>query len=242
MSIEGHRIVVHGVPVDVVRKGIKNLHLAVYPPAGRVRIAVPLRVNDDAVRIAVASRLGWIKRHQARFRVQERQSARDYVSGESHYFLGRRYRLNVIEHAGAPQVTVRNKTIITLCVPPGSGGSTRQRVMLAWYRRQLKAWIPPLIAKWEAAIGVRVAEWGVKRMKTKWGSCSREARRIWLNLELAKKPARCLEYIVVHELVHLRERGHNERFTAIMDKYLPSWRLRRAELNHAPLSHETWNY
>ena len=233
---------VHGLVVDVVRKNIKNLHLAVYPPNGRVRVAVPLRVNDEAVRLAVISRLAWIKRQRARFAQQERQSAREYVSGESHYYQGLRYRLNVIYHDGPPRVTVRNRTTLDLYVRSGSDTAQRERVLLVWYRRQLKAMILPLIAKWEPILGVKVAEWGVKQMKTRWGTCNIEARRIWLNLELVKKPALCLEYIVVHEMVHLLERHHNDRYAAYMDKFMPQWRLHREELNRAPLAHEDWEY
>jgi len=237
-----HHITVHGLRVDVVRKNIKNLHLAVYPPNGRVRVAAPLRVNDEAVRLAVISRLAWIKRRQSKFEAQDRQSAREYVSGESHYYQGRRYRLNVIDHDGLPRVIVRNKTTIDLCVRTGGDIAHRERVFLAWYRQQLKAMVPPLIAKWEPILGVMVADWGVKQMKTKWGTCNVEARRIWLNLELVKKPALCLEYIVVHEMAHLLERHHDDRFTAYMDKFMPQWRLHRAELNREPLGHVTWEY
>jgi len=228
--------------VDVVRKDIKNLHLAVYPPAGRVRVAAPLRMSDEAVRLAVISRLAWIKRQQAKFEGQERQSAREYVTGESHYFQGQRYRLNVVYHNKPPKVAFRNKTTMDLFVRTGSDTAQRERVLLAWYRKQLKEAVPPLISKWEAILGVKVAECGVKQMKTKWGSCNKDARRIWLNLELAKKPVQCLEYIVVHEMVHLLERHHNDRFTKHMDKFMPQWRLIRSELNRGPLRHETWEY
>jgi predicted metal-dependent hydrolase len=228
--------------VDVVRKDIKNLHLAVYPPDGRVRVAVPLLIDDEAVRLAVISKLAWIKRQRAKFQGQERQSAREYVYRESHYYWGNRYLLNVVYHDAPPQVVVRNKTTLDLFVRPDSDTAQRERVLLAWYRQQLKAAIPPLISKWEPIIGVDVADWGVKRMKTKWGSCTIEARRIWLNLELVKKPPRCLEYITVHEMVHLLERLHNERFVAYMDEFMPQWRLFRDELNQAPLAHETWEY
>lgn len=237
-----HQVAVDGLVVDVVRKNIKNLHLAVYPPNGRVRVAAPLRVNDEAVRLAVISRLAWIKRQQAKFEGQDRQSAREYVSGESHYYQGRRYRLNVIYHDSLSRVIIRNKTILDLYVRTGSDTAQRERVFLAWYRGQLKAMVPPLIAKWEPILGVTVAEWGVKQMKTKWGTCNIEARRIWLNLELIKKPALCLEYIVVHEMVHLLEHHHNDRFTAYMDKVMPQWRLHREELNREPLGHVTWDY
>ena len=242
VNTDTHQISVSDVVVDVVRKDIKNLHLAVYPPDGRVRVAVPLLIDDEAVRLAVISKLAWIKRQQALFQGQDRQSAREYVSRESHYYWGERYLLNVAYHDAPPQVIVRNKTTLDLFVREGSDTAQRERVLQEWYRRQLKAAIPPLIAKWEPIIGVEVAEWRVKRMKTKWGTCTIEARRIWLNLELVKKPPQCLEYIIVHEMVHLLERLHNERFVAYMDEFIPQWRLLRDELNQAPLAHETWGY
>jgi predicted metal-dependent hydrolase len=242
MSTERHQITVNGLIVDVVRKNIKNLHLGIYPPAGRIRVAAPLRVNDEAVRLFTISRLAWIKRQQAKFAAQERQSAREYVSGESHYYQGRRYRLNVIYSKGAPQVIVRNNKTLDLCVRVESSVAQRERVLTAWYRQQLKDEIAPLIAKWEPILGVQVAEWGVKQMKTKWGTCNTQARRIWLNLELIKKPAHCLEYIIVHELVHLLERHHNEQFVRSMNRFLPLWQYYREELNREPLGHETWEY
>lgn len=242
MNTETHQIKVSGLLVDVVRKDIKNLHLAVYPPSGRVRVAAPLRVNDEAVRLAVISRLAWIKRQRAKFAGQERQSAREYVTGESHYFQGRRYRLNVVVQKGRAHVIIRNSRTIDLFVREESDAAQRERVFVAWYRQQLKALIPPLIEQWEAIIGVKVAEWGVKQMKTKWGACNIKARRVWLNLELAKKPVLCLEYIIVHEIVHLLERHHNDRFGSLMDQFMPQWRLYRDELNRAPLSHEDWKY
>lgn len=242
MSIESRQITVNGLPVHIVRKAIKNLHLGVYPPHGRVRVAVPLAVSDDAVRLAVIGKLGWIKRQRARFEAQPRQTEREFVTGESHYFQGQRYRLNVVVQNGPARVAIHNNHTINLFAREGSDTAQRERLFLAWYRQQLKALIPPLIEQWEATIGVTVAEWGVKQMKTKWGTCNVEARRIWLNLELAKKPVQCLEYVVVHELVHFIERHHTDRFVSIMDKYLPLWRLRRQELNSAPLAHETWSY
>jgi predicted metal-dependent hydrolase len=237
-----HQITVNGLVVDVVRKDIKNLHLAVYPPNGRIRVAAPLRVDDEAVRLAVISRLAWIKRQQSKFDGQERQSAREYVSRESHYYQGNRYLLNVVYHDAPPKVVIRNKTTLDLFVRTGSDTAQRERALLAWYRKRLKHMIPPLIAKWEAIIGVEVADWGVKQMKTRWGTCNIEARRIWLNLELVKKPAHCLEFIVVHEIVHLLERHHNDRFVAYLDNFMPQWRLLRDELNRAPLGHAEWEY
>lgn len=235
-----HQINVNGLAVEVVRKDIKHLHLAVYPPHGRIRVAAPLRVNDDSVRLAVLTKLTWVKRQQAKFAEQERESAREYLSGESHYFQGARYLLNVVEQAGAPRVVLQNSNRIDLFVRPKSNHAHRERMMTAWYRAHLKQAIPPLLAKWEKIVGVQVAEWGIKQMKTKWGTCNIKARRIWLNLELAKKSPLCLEYVLVHELVHLHERLHNDRFTALMDQFLPKWRLLRAELNRAPLGHARW--
>lgn len=232
---------VHGTPVEVVRKDIKNLHVGVYPPSGRVRVAVPLRLDDDAVRLAVISRLGWIRRQQARFAQQDRQSQREFVTGESHYFEGRRYRLDVIEGNGPPVCLTNNKTI-TLRVRPGADRAAREAVLSRWYRRQLRAHIPTLLAKWEHRIGVQAGEVRIKKMKTCWGSCNQEARRIWLNLELAKKQPSCLEYILVHELVHLIERRHNDRFRELMDSYMPQWRTHRDALNRAPLAHAEWEY
>jgi len=242
MSTEKHQIIVNDLVVDVVRKNIKHLHLAVYPPSGRVRVAAPLRVNDEAVRLFTISRLAWIKRQQAKFEGQERQSAREYVSGESHYYQGNRYLLNVMYHEGSPAVIIRNNKTMDLYVLTGSDTAARERILITWYRRRLKEEIAPLIAKWEAIIGVQVEQWGVKQMKTRWGTCNIEAQRIWLNLELIKKPVHCLEYIIVHEMIHLLERHHNERFIGYMNRYMPLWQIYREELNREPLGHETWEY
>jgi predicted metal-dependent hydrolase len=228
--------------VEVVRKDIKNLHVGVYPPSGRVRVAAPLRLGDDAVRLAVISRLGWIRRRQAEFEQQDRQSQRQLVTGESHYFQGRRYRLDLVAHDGPPSVYRVNNTIMELRVRPGTDSTKREAVLQKWYRGRLRELLPQLLAKWERKVDVTVAEVRIKRMKTRWGSCNTAAGRIWLNLELAKKPPACLEYILVHEMVHLIERHHTDRFRQCMDRVMPQWRLRREELNRAPLSHEDWRY
>ncbi|MGF1672144.1 MAG: M48 family metallopeptidase [Rivularia sp. (in: cyanobacteria)] len=230
-----HQITVGELNIDIVRKKIKNLHLAVYPPDGRVRIATPLNIDDEAVRLFAISKLSWIKKHQANFNTQERQSKREFVSGESHYFQGRRYLLNVIYHQGNTKVKVRNNTYIDLYVKEGSSETQRKNAMTSWYRKQLKQNIPQLIAKWEQIINVEVEDWGVKQMKTKWGTCNTQAKRIWLNLELAKKDRHCLEYVVVHEMVHLLERSHGERFVALMNKFMPNWRFYKDELNRSAL-------
>jgi predicted metal-dependent hydrolase len=236
------QIVVSNISIDVVRKNIKNIHLAVYPPTGRVRIAAPTRVNEDAIRLFAISKLGWIKRHQRNFQQQERQTRREYKHKESHYFQGKRYLLNVVDDEGTSKVILKSKTYINLHVKPGTDRETCHRLMNNWYRRELKKLIPSIINKWEQEMGITVSEWRVKLMKTKWGSCNIEQKRIWLNLELAKKPIQCLEYIIVHEMVHLLERHHNERFLAYMDRYLPSWKQLKKELNKLPISHADWEY
>ena len=238
----GHLIDVRGTTVEVFRKDIKNLHLGVYPPSGRVRVAAPLRLDDNAIRVAVISRLGWIRRQQAEFEQQDRQSQREFVTGESHYFEGRRYRLDVVEFNGRPLVHLLNNSTMTLRVRPGSDRDTREAVLNQWYRGQLRRRLPALMAKWEPKIGVRVGEVRIKKMKTLWGSCNKDARRIWLNLELAKKQASCLEYIVAHELVHLIEHTHDDRFWDLMDNHMPQWRFHRDQLNRAPLAHADWRY
>lgn len=233
-------MIISDIPVQIVRKSIKNLHLSVCPPDGQVRVAVPLQMTDDRVRLAVISRLSWIKKQQASFKAQPRQSERQMVTGESHYVFGKCYRLEVIERPGCHQVAIANNNTLQLFVNPGTSTKNRALVLNEWYREQLSDRIPDLLNHWQSAIGKQVADWGIKRMKTKWGSCNITQRRIWLNLELAKKPIECLEYVLVHELVHLLERHHNDRFKAHMDKYLPQWQHCRDILNSASLVHENW--
>lgn len=242
MSTERSVLVIQGLEIEVLRKKIKNLHLGVYPPDGHVRVSAPRHLDDEAIRLAVISRLGWIRRHQQRFAEQARQSQREMVSGESHYFAGQRYRLDVVFRPGRPAVRIRNHDFIEIAVPPGADRETRERVLQRWYRTQLRQRILPLLEKWQPVIGVSINEVRIKKMKTRWGSCNVEARRIWLNLELIKKSPQCLEYVLVHEMVHLLERRHNERFQALMDHFLPDWRLRRDELNRAPLGYADWRY
>lgn len=226
--------------VEVVYKDIKNLHLSVHPPAGRVRVSAPLRFDEEAVRLAIVSRLPWIRRQQRRFLDQERQSLRDYVNGESHFLLGRRYRLRVAEDGG-PEVRI-NGAFIELHMPQGSSRQQRETIVRDWYRRELKALLPSLVQKWVVVASVQPPEVRIRRMRTRWGSCNRHAQRVWLNLELVKKPPRCLEYVFVHELVHLKEDRHSERFQLLMDEAMPQWRTHRDELNQSPLAHEDWIY
>ena len=241
-KIDRYHIDIRGISVEVVRKEIKNFHISVHPPNGRVRVSAPLYFDDDTIRIAVISRLGWIRRKQEAFTKQDRQSQREFVTGESHYFAGRRYRLDVVEHDCPPKVWLPNNTKIALSVRPGSDRDTREAVVHRWYRQHLQTQLPPLLEKWEPKIGVSVNDVRIRKMKTLWGSCNVEAKRIWLNLELAKKPESCLVYILVHEMVHLLERQHNDRFHALMDRFLPQWQTSRDQLNRAPLAHENWQY
>lgn|ERR1035437_3785352 len=240
MNTEQHKILVSGLRVEIVRKDIKNLHLGVYPPSGRVRVAAPLRVSNEAVRLAVIGKLGWIKRQQAKFERQPRQSVREMASGESHYFSGKRYRLRICSAEGPARVEVRSGSIIELHVRSGASVAARQQALMKWYRQHLTEALPPLLGKWQKRLGVDVATCGIRRMKTKWGTCNPDARRIWINLELAKKSSDCLEYVVLHELVHLVVRRHDDHFLALMDKHLPRWRALRAQLNDLPLAHEVW--
>lgn len=242
MTTETHELIISGIRVSVVRKRIKNLHLGVYPPDGRVRVAVPLAVSDAAVRVAVIGKLRWIRRQQAAFHGQERQSEREMVSGESHYYLGRRYRMTLTTADGPSSITIRSRNVLELRARSGITAEQREHVLARWYRERLRELAVPLVEKWQGELGVTVAAWGIKRMKTKWGSCNAKARRIWLNLELVKKPPECLEYLIVHELVHLLVRHHDEQFVALMDRHLPKWRAGRKTLNAAPLAHEVWDY
>lgn len=234
-------IEIGSIPIQLNRKAIKNLHISVLPPDGKVRVSAPAAMTDTAIRMAVVKRIPWIKKQQKDFANQPRQSGREMVSGESHYLWGRRYRLDVVERAGKHQVQVGGSRL-RLYVNPGTTTQNRALALNGFYRDELKQRINKLLPCWQDRMGVGVADWGVKRMKTKWGSCNISARRIWLNLELAKKPPECLEYILVHELVHLFERNHNERFKTYMDKFLPDWRERRDLLNRMPLAHDDWGY
>lgn len=230
-----------GILLDVVKKDIQNIHLSVYPPTGRVRLAVPARMNLDTIRLFAISKLGWIKQQQKKLREQERDSPREYVDRESHYVWGRRYLLKIEEEETAPEVAIQRNWLV-LRIRPGTSTEAREAVVSKWYRGQVKLAALELIVKWERPVGVCVDRVFVQKMKTRWGSCNKARRTIRLNTDLATKPAECLEYIVAHELAHLLERHHNERFTALMDRLMPRWREVRNLLNSAPLAHEAWTY
>jgi hypothetical protein len=236
-----HRLTLGDIAVDVVLKDIKNIHLGVYPPAGRVRIAAPARMSLDAIRVFAISKLSWIRQQRVRLREQERETRREYLDRESHYVWGTRYLLRLAERDQAPTVELKHRRMV-LTVRPGTDEARREAIVAGWYRDQIRDQVPELIAKWEPTVGVKVGRVFVQQMKTKWGSCNPRARAIRLNTELAKKPKECLEYIVVHEMLHVLESTHNARFVALMDQFLPSWRFYRQQLNRLPVQHVDWEY
>ena len=235
------RLNLGGVAVDVVFKNIKNIHLSVYPPTGRVRISAPARMKLDTIRVFAISKLGWIRQQQRKLRGQPRETPREYLDRESHYVWGKRYLLRVIERDAAPTVELKHSRML-LRVRPGTSESNRQAIVDEWYRSELKKAVPSLIARWEPLLGVQVERFFVQKMKTKWGSCNAVSKSIQLNTELTKKPVECLEYVIVHEMAHLIVRHHDNRFTNLMDRHLPNWKLVRQTLNAAPLAHVDWTY
>lgn len=224
-----NRIVVSDINIEVQKKNIKNIHLSVLPPDGKVRISVPLSAKEETIRLFAISKIGWIKKQIDKFQNQQRQTEREYVSGESHYVWGRRYRME-IRHNNRNNVEIKgNKLILT--VREFSTTQQREKIMTEWYRKQLKEKLPELVEKWEEIIGVKAETVRVKNMLTRWGTCNTKDKRIWINLQLAKKPIECLEYVIVHELVHLLEKSHNSVFVDYMDKFLPDWRVTKDLLN-----------
>ncbi len=229
------------IAVDVVQKDIKNIHLSVYPPAGKVRISAPLQMDIDTIRVFAITKLDWIKRQQQKLREQARETPREYLDCESHYVWGKRYLLKVVEKDTAPEIELKHNKML-LQIRPATSDGRKQEILETWYREQLKEVVPMLIVKWEPLMGVKVERFFVQRMKTKWGSCSPSSKSIRLNTDLAKKPPECLEYIVVHEMAHLLEPTHNSRFITFMDQFIPKWRFYKEELNRLPVRHESWGY
>ena len=224
-------ITVNKIPVEVEWKDIKNIHLTVYPPDARVHISAPMSMQLDSIRLYIITKLEWINKRMEMIRNQARQTDREYVSGENHYYKGIRYRLNVIYQQAPPAVVINGTQFIDLYVREGSTLDKRAEVMREWYRAELKEALKPLVEKWEVILQVKVNHWEVKQMKTLWGSCNHKTQRIIFNLELIKKPTHCIEYIVAHEMTHLVERLHNSKFTSILDAHIPTWRLLKDELN-----------
>lgn len=222
-------IVVSGLEIAIERKDIKNLHIGVYPPNGKIRVATPLKLNDEAVRLAVISRLSWIKKQQQSFLNQPRQTKREMVSGESHYLFGKRYLLDV-KYENTKHLIIKKHSKLLISVKENTTRENRLKVLEKYYREHLNIELEKFIEKWKNIIGVNIDSWKIQKMKTKWGSCNIEDKRLLFNLELAKVPVECIEYIVVHEMIHLQERHHNDNFKALMDKYISDWQSRKEEL------------
>ena len=216
---------VNGLLVTVMRKTVKNWYLRVCPPEGQVQMTVPRFMPHSAILQAIALQFNWIKKQQQALSLQPKAPVLNIQDGESHYFQGQAYNLRVIEHTGRNKVLLREDKQLELYVPANSTILIREKVLHHWYRLQLQQLAQPLIEQWQSIISVSVQDWRIKKMKTRWGTCNTQEKRIWLNLELIKKPLACLEYIIVHELVHLLERNHNRRFYAYMDQFLPTWRV-----------------
>jgi len=227
------------ITVDVTQKKIKNVHLSVYPPVGDVRISAPSHMSLDSIRAFAVTKLDWIKKQQKKVRDQERETPREYIDRESHQVWGERYLLKLVEREGAPSVEVNHDNLV-LQVRPGTDRAKKQAIIELWHRQQIKVVAPSLIEKWEPVMDVQVTNFYVRQMKTLWGSCNTKAGSIRLNSELAKKPRECLEYVVVHEMVHLLERSHGQRFIAFMDRFMPLWRHHKDALNQLPVKHENW--
>ena len=240
MNTRHKKLRISNLTIHAVKKDIKNMHLGVYPPTGRVRVAAPLSTSDETITMFVATKMPWIRRQQRRFIGQDRESRREYVSGESHFLFGRRYLLDVIPTDETPRVEIRKMTHIDMRVRPGTSWNRKRALLDSFYRAELRKLIPDMLGKWERRLGVKVANVGIKRMKTKWGSCNSTDKRIWLNLELAKTPRRCIDYVVVHELTHLLERHHSDRFIGIIRSALPNYEHDKALLNRGPLGHFEW--
>ncbi len=224
-------MIVAGIPVTVARKAVRGFRISVHPPEGEVRVSAPLSMGAEAIGAAVGERLDWIRKHRERFRAAHPAISRSFASGDTVYWLGRPYTLELSQGPGRNGIRETAEGRLEMRAKTGSSSADREAILYEWYRAKLKELLPPLLSKWETALGVSAAEWGLKRMRTRWGSCNPSARRVWLSLELAPKPLSCIEYVVAHELAHLIERSHGKRFKAILDRALPDWRARRALLN-----------
>jgi len=237
----GEGFTIGGIHVEVVKKAIKNLHLTVHPPQGRVRIVAPERMQLDTIRLYAISKLPWLRRQIAELQAQARESSREYVNRESHFVWGSRYLLKVVEREAAPTVELQKRQLV-LAVRPGTSEAQRHEILAAWHRAQVRAAVAPLLAKWQRILKVEARAIFVRQMKTKWSSCNPRKSTIRFNTDLAKKPLACLEYVLVHELAHMIEPTHSDRFRAILSRHLPHWRHLRDQLNRAPLAHVDWEY
>ncbi len=227
------------IRISVTRKDIKNVHLSVHPPDGRITLVAPSATRFEVARAYAISKLGWIREQQEKLARQSRETPRNFIERESHYLWGRRYLMTVEYKKTKPAVSLDQKRII-LTVRPGSTHEKRAQVIHAWHKKLLHEAVPPLIKKWEKKLKVNLSGYFLQRMKTKWGSCNHKAGHIRLNTELVKKPRDLLEYVIVHEMAHLIEPTHNDRFIGILESKYPTWREARAELNELPLAAEKW--
>lgn len=242
MSTESYSLFVQDLEFEVNKKDIKNLHINILPPEGKVRISAPLDMTEESIRLAIVTRITRIKKEMGEMQAYIRESEREMVSGESHYVDGNRYLLEVIEKQEKPFVSLSKKKILQLQVRPESTRDKREEVLNEWHRNRLRERLESLTEKWEKTIGASAEFYGIKRMHTKWGTCHSASKRIWLNLELGKKHPDCLEYVLVHELVHLLEPTHSERFFELMDKHMPNWEQYKALLDEPPIMHVDWDY
>lgn len=230
------QIVVSNIPVEVIRKNIKNMHLSVLPPDGKVRVSAPAKLTDDAITMFVRMKLGWIKKQQEKFQQQPRQSERQYVSGETLYVWGKQYFLQVeYSYKGNALTLSGDKAILT--VRKESSPKQRESFVNEWYRTILKQEVAKYLPKWEKTTGLYCSSWQSKYMTTKWGTCNTNTRKIWLNLQLAKKPIESLEYVILHELAHLKVKNHGPEFVAVLDQYMPQWQERKKLLNESKLDY-----
>ncbi len=239
MSIKTKKIRVSNITVNIVFKKIKNIHLGVYPPQGNVRVSAPLGTSNDKIRLLVISKIGWIRKQQEKFIAQERQEKRKFVSGESHYLFGIKLRLKVVNSTSKPKIARKND-MLEMHISKRTSVKVRNQVFEKFYRKELEEIIPTLVKKWKKKVGATPNEVRIRKMKTRWGTCNTIEKRIWLNLELAKKPKVCISYVVLHELIHLIEKNHSEKFVEILDSLMPNWNAIRDELNMYPLSHTNW--
>ena len=231
------RIEVAGFPVEIICKPIKNLHVGVYPPDGRIRVAAPASVSQDAVRVAILTRLPWIKRQKRSFEAQARETKRQYVSGETHFIFGRPHRLQVVKGGIRHRLEIEPDRLV-MYAPEDSTQQKRASYTQSWQRRNLREKAAPRVEKWASSMNLSAPAWGIRKMKTKWGSCNPDSRQVWLNLELFKKPLVCLDYVILHEIAHFVSPKHDEKFVSVLDKFMPNWRQIRADLNALPLGHE----
>jgi len=240
MNIKTKKIRVSNLMIDTIKKDIKNIHLGVYPPDGRIRVAAPLKTSNETIRLLILSKKSWIRKQQKKLLNQERQSKREYVSGESHYLFGKRYRLNVIHTDKKPKIEIKKKTYIDFHVSQNLTTKQREKIFENFYRSKITKLVPILAKKWQKKIGVKVSEIKIRKMKTKWGTCNPVGKQIILNLELVKQPQHCIDYVIVHELAHLIEKNHSEKFIDIIEAVLPNWEITKDELNKGPLGYYKW--